>query len=75
MIGSLSHLIRAAAISAILDGTETITRTLLDTIPLDHAAESTTPPAAPRMTPAGRRCPGACPAPRRRCAGKPTSPT
>ena len=42
MIGSLSHLIRAAAISAILDGTEAITRTLLDTVALDYAAESTT---------------------------------
>jgi len=40
MIGSLSHLIRAAAISAIIDGTEAITRDLLDGIPLDHAAES-----------------------------------
>jgi hypothetical protein len=42
MIGSLSHLIRAAAISAILDGSEAITRTLLDTVPLDYAAESAT---------------------------------
>jgi len=42
MIGSLSHLIRAAAISAILDGTETLTRPLLDTIALDYAAESAT---------------------------------
>lgn len=40
IIGSLSHLIRAAAISAIVDGTETITQDLLDEIPLDHAAES-----------------------------------
>jgi AAA domain len=40
MIGSLSHLIRAAAITAILDGTEEITRTLLDGIPVDHAAQS-----------------------------------
>ena len=42
MIGSLSHLIRAAAISAILDGSEHITRALLDTVPLDYAAESAT---------------------------------
>lgn len=42
MIGSLSHLIRAAAISAILDGSEAITRALLDTVPLDYAAESAT---------------------------------
>jgi AAA domain len=40
MIGSLSHLIRAAAISAILDDSEQITQELLDTIMVDHAAES-----------------------------------
>jgi hypothetical protein len=40
MIGSLSHLIRAAALTAILDGTEEITRKLLDGIPVDHAAQS-----------------------------------
>ena len=40
MIGSLSHLVRAAALVAILDGTEEITRKLLDGIPVDHAAQS-----------------------------------
>jgi hypothetical protein len=40
MIGSLSHLIRAGAITAILDGSEAITKDLLDTIPVDHAAQS-----------------------------------
>ena len=40
MIGSLSHLVRAAAQLAILEGEEAITRKLLDTIPVDHAAES-----------------------------------
>ena len=40
MIGSLSDLIRAAALVAILDGTEQITRDLLDGIPVDHAAQS-----------------------------------
>ena len=40
MIGSLSHLIRAGAISAIADGCEAITRELLDEVPLDHAAQS-----------------------------------
>jgi hypothetical protein len=40
MIGSLSHLIRAGAITAILDGSEALTRDLLDTIPVDHAAQS-----------------------------------
>lgn len=39
MIGSLSHLIRGAAIEAILDGSETITKATLDTVHLDHAAE------------------------------------
>jgi hypothetical protein len=40
MIGSLSHLVRAAAQMAILEGDEAITRKVLDTIPVDHAAES-----------------------------------
>ena len=40
MIGSLSHLIRAGAITAILDGSEAITRNLLEDIPVDHAAQS-----------------------------------
>jgi hypothetical protein len=40
MIGSLSHLVRAAAISAILDGTECITRTIVKNIRIDHSSES-----------------------------------
>jgi hypothetical protein len=39
MIGSLSQLIRGAAILAIADGTEQITRDLLDLVPVDHAAQ------------------------------------
>ena len=39
MIGSLSHLIRAGAITAILDGSEAISKQLLDDITVDHAAE------------------------------------
>ena len=39
MIGSLSQLIRGAAILAIQDGTEQITRDLLDLVPVDHAAQ------------------------------------
>ncbi|MFE9647496.1 hypothetical protein ACFYO0_25940 [Streptomyces sp. NPDC006365] len=39
MIGSLSHLIRAAAISAILDGSERITRRQLNSIHVDYASE------------------------------------
>lgn len=39
MIGSLSHLVRGAAIEAILDGSEKITKRVLETIDLDHAAQ------------------------------------
>jgi hypothetical protein len=39
-IGSLSHLVRAAALTAIIDGSERITREQLEAIPVDHAAES-----------------------------------
>jgi predicted ATPase len=42
MIGSLSHLIRGAAIEAILNGTEKITKRLLDAVELDHAAQHAT---------------------------------
>jgi hypothetical protein len=46
MIGSLSHLIRGAAIEAILDGSEQITRKLLDAVDLDHAAQARPVPPA-----------------------------
>ena len=39
MIGSLSQLIRGAAILAIEDGSEQITRDLLEAVPVDYAAE------------------------------------
>jgi hypothetical protein len=39
MIGSLSHLIRDVAVDAILTGSETITKTALMAVRLDHAAE------------------------------------
>jgi hypothetical protein len=39
MVGSLSHLIRGAAVEAILDGTEKIIRETLERVGLDHAAE------------------------------------
>lgn len=42
-ISSLSHLVRAAAIDAIYDQSEKITRDLLDQVPLDHATQSLTP--------------------------------
>jgi hypothetical protein len=47
MIGSLSHLIRGAAIDAILDSTEKITRRSLDSVGLDHAAQSRRKPGPP----------------------------
>ena len=50
MIGSLLRLIRGAAIQAILDGTEKITRTALDSIGIDIASETAG---------TGRRRPGA----------------
>lgn len=40
MIGSLSHLIRDAALDAILTGTEKITKKQLDAVDLDHAAQT-----------------------------------
>lgn len=42
MIGSLSHLIRAAAIRAVLSETEAITEPVLEQVRIDHAAESAT---------------------------------
>lgn len=54
MIGSLSQLIRGAAVLAIDDETEAITRDLLDVIPLDHAVTLTTRDRA-ATTPARRR--------------------
>jgi hypothetical protein len=41
MIGSLSQLLRGASILAIQDGTEQITKQLLDLVPVDHAAQRT----------------------------------
>ncbi|MER7279451.1 TniB family NTP-binding protein [Dactylosporangium sp. NPDC000244] len=49
MIGSLSHLIRASAIRAILSETEAITQAVMDRVRIDHAAESST-----RRTSSGR---------------------
>ncbi|MGW3461362.1 TniB family NTP-binding protein [Streptomyces olivaceoviridis] len=45
-IGSLSALIREAAITAILDGTEKITKKQLEAVQLDHLAEQDTRPPA-----------------------------
>jgi hypothetical protein len=43
MIGSLLRLIRSAALQAVLDGTEQVTRASLEAIDLDIAAEAATP--------------------------------
>ncbi|WP_019871540.1 TniB family NTP-binding protein [Salinispora oceanensis] len=48
MIGSLSQLIRGAAILAVEDGSEQITRDLLDLVPVDFAAEKATRTSPPR---------------------------
>ena len=57
MIGSLSQLIRGAAILAIADGSEQITRDLLEAVPVDYAAErgATARPAAGRGRPGQRQ--------------------
>jgi hypothetical protein len=41
MIGSLSQLVRGAAVLAIEDGSERVSRELLDIVPVDYAAERT----------------------------------
>jgi hypothetical protein len=46
MIGSLSHLIRDAAIEAIFDGSERLTKTSLEQVTIDHAAEHPRIPSA-----------------------------
>jgi hypothetical protein len=48
MIGSLLRLIRSAAIQAVLDGSERITRATLDSIDVDIATEATSRTTAPR---------------------------
>jgi hypothetical protein len=55
MIGSLAHLIRGAAIDAILDGSERITKAVLDRIELDHAAERDCGPIPTRASRPARR--------------------
>jgi hypothetical protein len=52
-ISSLSHLLRAAAISAIADGSERITRKLLETIPVDHRPQTSGPVQAEGEQPMG----------------------
>ncbi len=47
MIGSLSQIVRGAAILAIESGSEQITKDLLETVPVDYAAERATAPRRP----------------------------
>ena len=61
MIGSLLWLIRSAAISAVLDGTEKITRKALESVHADLASQSH-PPGPPRDRPASQN-PGRPPDP------------
>jgi hypothetical protein len=55
MIGSLSQLVRGAAILAIEDRSEAITRTLLDIVPVDYAAERADTSRAPSRRSADKR--------------------
>ncbi len=54
-IGSLSRLIRRAAITTLLDGTEKITKPVLETITLDHLAEQHYRPRTSTRAPATTR--------------------
>jgi hypothetical protein len=49
MIGSLLWLIRSAAIQAVIDGTEQVTRKAMDAIPVDIASQATSPGRQPRQ--------------------------
>ena len=55
MIGSLSQLVRGAAILAIQDGTEQVTTELLDLVPVDHAADRAASLRPGRRSPATAR--------------------
>ncbi|WP_079159468.1 TniB family NTP-binding protein [Streptomyces griseus] len=55
MIGSLSQLIRGAAVLAIEAGSERITEDLLETVPVDYAAERSESLTAPGKTRSRRR--------------------
>jgi hypothetical protein len=55
MIGTLSQLIRGAAVLAIETGTEKITRDLLNAVPVDYAAERAARPPRAAAAPPGSR--------------------
>jgi hypothetical protein len=55
MIGSLSQLVRGGAVLAIEDGSEQITKDLLDIVPVDYAAEQAAQLSAPSQSRSRRR--------------------
>ena len=55
MIGSLSQLVRGGAVLAIEDGTELLTQDLLETVPVDFAAEQAAQLSAPSRARSRRR--------------------
>ena len=55
MIGSLSQLVRGAAILAIEDGSEQISKQLLDSVPVDYAAERADTTRPSRRSGSGKR--------------------
>ncbi|MFD6379363.1 hypothetical protein ACFWFS_20775 [Streptomyces albidoflavus] len=54
-MGSLSHLIREAALVSLMDGTEKVTKELLEQIELDTAAEQRARAPHRRRTPSQRQ--------------------
>ncbi|MGW6604282.1 hypothetical protein [Streptomyces sp. NPDC055036] len=60
MIGSLSQLIRGAAVLAIEDGSEAITEELLEIVPIDFAAEQSEQLTAPAKATGRRRRAAQC---------------
>lgn len=55
MIGSLSQLVRGAALLAIENSSERITEDLLETVPVDYAAERSQALTAPEKPRSRRR--------------------
>jgi hypothetical protein len=74
MIGSLSQLVRGAAVVAIDEETERITTELLELIPLDHAATRTAPARRRAASGKGKRCTVTPRRRRTRCASRTRTP-
>ena len=72
MIGSLLWLIRSAAIQAVIDGTEQVTRKAMDTIPVDIASQAAISGPSQVMTDDATRSHAAAD-PARPAAGEPVS--